>query len=122
MATATIAARRHEDEPAIDAGGRTARLGHVLTFVVLTVGLAAIATLGGVPTALVPFILALVPMVFALALAWREGPGEGRRPLAPVVTRPNRRGWYVLVALPIVWSLAVVALPSCSASRPPACS
>src|SRR3954453_23561163 len=99
MAAATISRTRHE--PAIDAEGRTARLGHVLTFVVLTVGLAAIATLGGVPTALVPFILALVPTVFALTLAWREGPGEVRRLLATAVTRPNRRAWEVLVAPPI---------------------
>jgi membrane protease YdiL (CAAX protease family) len=106
MATATISAR--PDAPAIEPAVATSRLGHVLVFVVLSVGLAAVATLGGVPSALVPFVLALVPTAFALTLAWREGPGEVRRLLAMAVTRPNRRGWYVLVALPIVWSLAVV--------------
>lgn len=106
MSTATLSAGRRES--AIDVGVRTGRFGHVLAFVVLSVGLAAVATLGGLPTALVPFVLALGPLVFALTLAWREGGGEVRRLLATALTRPNRRIWYALVALPVVWSLAVV--------------
>ncbi len=89
---------------------RTGGIGAVLAFAGLSLGLAAAATLGGAPPALVPFVLALGPLVFALLFAWREGNGAVRRLLATAVTRPDRRAWYALVALPVAWALAVVGV------------
>ena len=109
MSTVTTSAGRLE--PAIAARPATSRLGHVLAFAGLSVGLAAAATLGGVPPALVPFVLALGPTVLALAFTWREGGGGAvRRLLGTAATRPNRRVWYALFALPIAWALSVVAV------------
>lgn len=92
------------------AGARTAGLGHVLIFASLSLALAAAATLGGVPPALLPFVLALGPTVFALVFVWREGDGAIRRLLATVTTPPNRRVWYALLVLPVAWALAVVGV------------
>jgi CAAX protease family protein len=89
---------------------RTGGLGHVLVFAALSVGLAAAATYGGVTPALVPFVLAFGPAVFALTFAWREGNGALRRLLKTAVTRPSRRAWYAIVALPFAWALAVVGV------------
>jgi membrane protease YdiL (CAAX protease family) len=108
MSTVTTSARGFD--PDIAATARTGGIGHVLAFAGLSVGLAAAATLGGVPPALVPFVLALGPTAFALAFAWHEGDGGVRRLLATASTRPNRRAWYALLALPIAWALAVVAV------------
>jgi membrane protease YdiL (CAAX protease family) len=84
--------------------------GTVLVFAGLSVGLAAAVTLGGVPSALVPFVLAFGPAVLAVLLAWREGNGAVRRLLITAITRPSRRAWYALVGLPFAWALAVVAI------------
>jgi membrane protease YdiL (CAAX protease family) len=89
---------------------RTGGLGHVLVFAALSVGLAAAATYGGVTPALVPFVLAFGPTAFALTFAWREGHGAVRRLLKTAVTRPSRRAWYAIVALPFAWALAVVGV------------
>lgn len=107
MSTPTASAGRLDPTAA---GTRTGGLGMVLVFAGLSVALAAAATLGGVPPALVPFVLALGPLVFALVLAWREGDGAIRRLLATATTRPNRRAWYALVVLPVAWALAVVGV------------
>jgi membrane protease YdiL (CAAX protease family) len=107
MATATSPTGRLERSAA---GTRVGGLGTVPVFAGLSVGLAAVATLGGVSPALVPFILALGPTVFALLLAWREGHGAVGRLLRTGVTRPNRRTWYALVALPVAWALGVVGV------------
>jgi len=97
-------------EPAVTHRARAAGPGTVLTFAALSLGLAAAATLGGVPPALVPFVLALGPMVLAVGFAWREGDGAVRRLLARAVRPPNRRAWYALVGLPVAWALTVVAV------------
>ena len=97
-------------EPIAAPHARTGGLGTVLAFAALSLGLAAAATLGGVPPALVPFVMAIGPMFLALGLAWREGGGAVRRLLASAVRTPNRRAWYALVALPIAWALTVVAV------------
>src|SRR5512139_3464726 len=76
----------------------------VLAFAALSLGLAAVATLGGMPPALVPFVLALGPTLLALLFAWREGHGAVRRLLASAVTRPRRRVWYALIGLPVAWA------------------
>jgi membrane protease YdiL (CAAX protease family) len=107
MSTATSPAGRLERSTT---GTRVGGLGTVLAFVSLSVVLAAAATWGGVPPALVPFVLALGPTVFAMVFAWREGHGATRRLLATATTRPNRRAWYALIALPIAWALAVVGV------------
>lgn len=107
MSTATAPARRLERSTA---GAQTGGVGTVLVFAGLSLGLAAAATLGGVPPALVPFVLAFVPAVFALLFAWREGDGALRRLLAMAVRRPNRRAWYALVGLPVAWAVAVVGV------------
>ena len=89
MSTATAPAGRLERSTA---GTRTGGVGTVLVFAGLSLGLAAAATLGGVPPALVPFVLALGPTVFALLFAWREGDGAVRRLLAMAVQASEPAG------------------------------
>src|SRR5690349_16800255 len=107
MSTPTASAGRVE--PAA-AAARTGGLGHVLVFAGLSVALAAVATFGGVSPALLPFVLAFGPTLFALMLAWREGGGAVRLLLRTAITRPNRRAWYALVVLPLLWAFAVVGV------------
>jgi uncharacterized protein len=97
-------------EPSVAATARTGGLGTVLTFAALSLAVAAAATLGGVPSGLVPFVMALAPTVLALVLAWREGDGAVRRLLRTAIKRPNRRAWYALIGLPLAWALTVVGL------------
>src|SRR4051794_30984269 len=92
------------------ATGRPGDVGHVLVFAALSVALAAAATYGGVAPALVPFVMAFGPTVFALGLAWREGGGAARRLLRTAISRPGRRAWYAIVALPFAWALGVVGV------------
>jgi membrane protease YdiL (CAAX protease family) len=89
---------------------RPGGLGGVTVFAGLSVALAAVATLTPVSPALVPFLLAFGPTVFALILAWREGGGAVRRLLRTAITRPNRRAWYAVLALPVAWALATVTV------------
>src|SRR5262245_42717799 len=107
MTTATSPTRRLE-HPAT--GTRAGGLGAVIAFAGISVALAAAATFGGVPPALVPFVLAFGPLVFALLFAMREGGSAVRRLLATAIRRPSRRAWYALLGLPIAWALAVVAV------------
>ena len=88
------------------AGGIVAVAG----FATLSVALAVTATFGGVSPALLPFVLAFGPTVFALGLAWREGNGAVLRLLRTAITRPNRRLWYAVVALPFVWAGATIGV------------
>ena len=97
---------RHRPIARARAGGVVA----VAAFATVSVALAAAATFGGVSPALVPFVLAFGPTVFALALAWREGDGAVRRLLRTAITRPNRRLWYAVVALPLVWAAATIGV------------
>lgn len=110
MSTSIASAGRLE--PASAVGARTGGIGAVLVFAALSLGLAAAATLTGdtVPPAMVPFLLAFVPTLFALVFAWREGDGAVRRLLRTAVTRPSRRAWYLIVALPVAWALAAVGV------------
>ena len=107
MSTPTVSTGRLDPTTA---ASRTGGLATVLVFAGLSLALAAAATLGGVPPALVPFVLAIGPLVFALVFAWREGDGAVRRLLATATKRPNRRAWYALVVLPLAWALAVVGV------------
>jgi membrane protease YdiL (CAAX protease family) len=110
MSTTVASAGRLE--PAAVLAPRSGGLGHVLVFAGLSVALAAAATLASdiVPSALAPFILAFGPTLIALAFAWREGHGALRRLLRSATTRPNRRMWYVVLALPVVWAFAVIGV------------
>jgi CAAX protease family protein len=88
----------------------TGGAGSVLAFAGLSVGVGAAAVFGGVPPSLVPFVLAFTPTVIALGLAWREGGGALRRLMATATARPDRRAWYALVGLPVIWAFAVVGV------------
>jgi uncharacterized protein len=58
----------------------------------------------------VPFLLALVPAVIAIAIAWREGNGALRRLVRLLWTRPASRRWYLVIAIPFAWALGTVAV------------
>lgn len=82
----------------------------VAWFVGLSLGLAVLAFAAGTPTALLPFVLAFTPAVFALGLAWREGDGALRRLVHSLTIRPADRRWYLVLAIPVLWSLGTVAV------------
>jgi membrane protease YdiL (CAAX protease family) len=82
----------------------------VAWFVGLSLALAVVSVVAGAPAALIPFILAVGPMVIALALAWREGHGAVRRLLHALTVRPADRRWYLVLAIPVAWSLATVVV------------
>jgi uncharacterized protein len=94
--------------PARRSVGARQDLLRALTFAAASVALGAVALIAGVSSSLLPFVLALGPTVIAIAFAWREGDGALRRLLRLAVTRPRRRAWYLLVALPLVWALATI--------------
>ena len=71
---------------------------------------AASAFASGTMQALVPFALAFLPAVIAIALAWREGHGALRRLLHSLTIRPHDRRWYLTLLLPVVWALAVIGI------------
>jgi CAAX protease family protein len=110
MSIATTSRGRLEPAPAPAASAQAGRIGPVLLFSALSVALAAAATLGGVTPALVPFVLAFGPTLFAFVLAWREGDGAIRRLLRSATVRPNRRAWYLVLVLPLAWALATVGV------------
>jgi membrane protease YdiL (CAAX protease family) len=92
-------------------GGRTSRqqvIG-VAWFVGLSLSLAVAAVAAGVGPALVPFILAVGPAIIAIVLAWREGQGALRRLVHSLTIRPADHRWYLVLAIPVLWSLATVA-------------
>ena len=82
----------------------------VAWFVGLSLGLAVLAFAVGTPAALLPFVLAFAPAVFALGLAWREGDGALRRLVHSLTIRPADRRWYLVLAIPVLWSLGTVAV------------
>ena len=93
-------------------GARTSRqqLLSAAWFVGLSLALAAVAVAAGTPAALLPFVLALGPAVIAIAIAWREGHGALRRLLHSLTIRPADRRWYLVLAIPVLWSLGTVAV------------
>jgi membrane protease YdiL (CAAX protease family) len=82
----------------------------VAWFVGLSLALAALAVAAGAPVALLPFVLALGPAVIAIAIAWREGHGALRHLLHPLTIRSADRRWYLVLAIPVLWSLGTVAV------------
>jgi membrane protease YdiL (CAAX protease family) len=112
MSIATTSRGRPESVPipAPATATQTGGIGPVVLFAALSVALAAVATVGGVAPALVPFVLAFGPTLFAVVLAGREGNGAIRRLLRTATARPSRRAWYLVVALPLGWALATVGV------------
>ena len=86
------------------------QLASVAWFVGLSLGLAVLAFAAGTPAALLPFVLAFAPAVFALGIAWREGDGALRRLVHSLTIRPADRRWYLVLAIPVLWSLGTVAV------------
>ena len=93
-------------------GERSVRrqLGSVACFVGLSLGLGAVAIVARTPPAAVPFVLALGPAVIAAAIAWQEGNGSLRTLAHSLTIRPADRRWYLVLAIPVLWSLATVAV------------
>ena len=59
---------------------------------------------------MLPFILAFGPLVIALVIAWREGGGAVRTLLHSATIRPADRRWYLVLLIPVLWSLATVGV------------
>ena len=87
-----------------------AQLTSVAWFAGLSLALALAAFAAGTPAPMLPFILAIGPMVIALAIAWREGGGAIRVLLHSLTIRPADRRWYLVLLVPVLWSLATVAV------------
>ena len=75
----------------------------------LSLALAVGTVAAGTAPAMVPFILAIGPLVIAIALAWREGQGALRRLLHSLTIRPADHRWYLVLAIPVIWSITTVA-------------
>jgi membrane protease YdiL (CAAX protease family) len=82
----------------------------VVAFFGLSLGLAVVALALGAAPAMVPFILAVGPLLFALALAWGEGAGAVRRLAHSLTIRPRRTIWYLVLLIPVVWSFVTVVV------------
>jgi membrane protease YdiL (CAAX protease family) len=81
----------------------------VATFVALSLGLAGVAAAGavaGIAPALLPFVLAIGPLVIAMALATRDG--RARKLFATAKQRPTRRGWYAVLLIPVAATAIVI--------------
>ena len=64
-------------------------------------------------------MLAVGPAIIALALAWREGHGALRGLLQSLTIRPIDRRWYLVLAIPVIWSFATIAV-AVGLGEPPA--
>jgi membrane protease YdiL (CAAX protease family) len=84
------------------------QLWSVTWFVVLCLGLGALALVPAMPRALVPFLLAIGPLFVAVAVAWREGGHAVSRLLKSAVRPPNHPSWWLVLLVPIGWALGVV--------------
>jgi membrane protease YdiL (CAAX protease family) len=76
----------------------------------LSLGLALVALAAGTAPAMLPFILAIGPLLIALVLAWREGGGAVGRLLRSLTIRPSRSLWYLVLIIPVIWSAATVVV------------
>ena len=70
--------------------------------------LAGIAFLPAMPTDVAPFVLALGPLVVALALALVEGNGAITRLIRTLTVIPQNRLWFLVIVLPVVWAVTVL--------------
>ena len=80
----------------------------VSVFVVASLVLAAIAFLPAMPTDLAPFVLALGPLVIALAIALWEGNDALGRLWRTLTKIPDNVLWFLAVAVPIAWAATVL--------------
>ena len=80
----------------------------VSIFVVASLLLAAIAFLPAMPTDVAPFVLAIGPLVIALAIAAWEGNDALGRLMRTLTKIPDNVLWFLAVAVPIAWALTVV--------------
>ena len=111
MAISSVADRSQgAREQVATAPSSRAQVVTVAWFFGLSLALALVAILAHTPPALLPFILALGPTVIALMLAWREGHGALGRLRRSLTLRPADRRWYLVLALPLSWALATVAI------------
>jgi membrane protease YdiL (CAAX protease family) len=67
--------------------------------------------------ALVPFALAIAPAIIAIVLASWERGGALRRLLCTLITRPPSARWYLVLALPVLATLAVIPLAAALGGR-----
>lgn len=107
-ATSQIQTSADDVQPIGERAGRQ-QLQSFVWFVGLSLGLAALAVIVGAPVALLPFVLAVGPAIIALVIAWREGHGALRTLLHSLTIRPADRRWYLVLAIPVLWSLGTVA-------------
>ena len=77
-------------------------------FIALCLVLAGIAFLPAMPTDVAPFVLALGPLVVALALALVEGDGAITRLIRTLTVIPQNRLWFLVIVLPVVWAVTVL--------------
>ena len=80
----------------------------VAVFIGICLVLAAIAFLPAMPTDVAPFVLALGPLVVAVALAALEGNNALGRLFRTLTTLPANGLWFLVVVLPVVWAMTVV--------------
>ena len=80
----------------------------VAVFVGVCLLLAGIAFLPAMPTELAPFVLALGPLVIAVAIAWWEG-NDALGRLGRMLTKiPDNVLWFLAIAVPVAWALTVL--------------
>ena len=77
-------------------------------FVGVSLLLAAIAFLPAMPTDLAPFVLALGPVVIAVAIALWEGNDALSRLLRMLTKIPDNVLWFLAIAVPVAWALTVL--------------
>lgn len=94
------------------------RLLDVAWFVGLSLASAATAVAVGVSPALLPFILAVAPAIIAIVLAWREGRDALRLLGHSLTIRPSDRRWYLVLLVPVAWSLTTVAVAIATGGSP----
>jgi len=113
MTISGASARTQPDTDTRSASAGVSSRSQVLNAVIffgLSVGLAVVALPVGTQPALLPFILAIGPTVIAIALAWREGHGAVRRLLRSLTIRPTRPIWYLVLLIPVIWSVSTVVI------------
>jgi hypothetical protein len=80
----------------------------VAAFVAVSLLLAAIAFLPAMPTELAPFLLALGPLVVAVAIAAWEGNDALGRLWRMLTKIPDNVLWFLTIAVPLAWALTVL--------------
>jgi uncharacterized protein len=106
-ATPETLSRTVSDNPLVSPDPRRGLI-FVSVFVAICLLLAVIAFLPAMPTDVAPFVLALGPLLVALALALVEGNGAITRLIRTLTVIPQNRLWFLVIVLPVVWALTVL--------------